>query len=121
MKTCETCGTHTRTEASDAVCPNCGTPVLTRAIRAAPPRASFVLLGLALGGCGTATALYGVSMTDRVDTGAETGGVDNDSDGFYAETSGGSDCNDDDAAINPDAEETAGDGTDSNCDGEDDT
>ena len=37
----------------------------------------------------------------------------------YTETAG--DCDDTDAAIHPNAEETAGDGVDSNCDGADDT
>jgi hypothetical protein len=41
--------------------------------------------------------------------------TDNDGDGFAVED----DCNDEDAAVNPDGEETIGDGIDSNCDGED--
>ena len=41
--------------------------------------------------------------------------TDNDDDGFAVED----DCNDEDASVNPDAEETIGDGIDSNCDGED--
>ena len=41
--------------------------------------------------------------------------TDNDDDGFAVED----DYNDEDASVNPDAEETIGDGIDSNCDGED--
>jgi hypothetical protein len=60
-------------------------------------------------------------------TGAATGGggsdsgmlhFDNDGDG-YTEEQG--DCDDDDALRYPGAEETPGDGVDSNCDGQDDT
>ena len=51
-------------------------------------------------------ALYGVPFTD------------NDNDGWAQEDG---DCDDDNAEVNPDAEETPGDGVDSNCNGEDDT
>jgi len=49
-------------------------------------------------------------------------GEDMDGDGFYTRDKNNlRDCNDADAAINPDATETAGDSADSNCDGSDDT
>ena len=56
-------------------------------------------------------ALYGVEVAD-------TAYWDNDGDGYTPEDG---DCDDDNADVNPDAEETPGDGVDSNCDGEDDT
>ena len=66
-----------------------------------------------------------VSATGCIDGGmqmdygvAETGYLDLDGDG-YSEEEG--DCDDEDESIHPGAEETPGDGVDSNCDGEDDT
>tara|TARA_B100001093_G_C26397005_1_gene829609 strand:- start:195 stop:425 length:231 start_codon:yes stop_codon:yes gene_type:complete len=56
-------------------------------------------------------ALYGVDIVD-------TAYMDYDGDG-YSPSDG--DCDDDNAEVNPGAEETPGDGVDSNCDGEDDT
>ena len=48
----------------------------------------------------------------------DTASWDNDGDGYTSEDG---DCDDDNADVNPGAEETPGDGVDSNCDGEDDT
>ena len=46
--------------------------------------------------------------------------TDEDGDGVDCEDAGGDDCDDDDAEVYPDAEEEWYDGTDQNCDGEDD-
>ena len=56
-------------------------------------------------------ALYGAEVVD-------TAYMDFDGDGY---TPDDGDCDDDNADVNPGAEETPGDGVDSNCDGEDDT
>ena len=45
------------------------------------------------------------------------GTEDADGDGFYSIDSGGNDCNDNDATINPDALDNNGDGEDDDCDG----
>lgn len=109
MLTCSSCGAHKR----QGPCPSCGRDATPNA-----PSAAFVLLGLALAGCSTSQALYGT-----VDTGAigDTSTTDGDGDGFVADSAGGDDCDDTDETVNPDADETPGDGVDSNCDGEDDT
>jgi hypothetical protein len=44
-------------------------------------------------------------------------GTDADGDGFDSEATGGDDCDDTDAAVNPDATEVSLDGVDNNCDG----
>jgi hypothetical protein len=101
---CSECGAHRRV---DDACPSCG---------AAPAAANLSkaawLLGLALvAGCGddasdTSTmAMYGDAIMDV------------DGDGYSEDV----DCDDDDAAVHPDADEAPGDGVDSNCDGSDDT
>ena len=46
-------------------------------------------------------------------------GVDGDGDTYPSEASGGDDCADDDAAVNPAAADTVGDAADQNCDGVD--
>lgn len=101
------------------VCPHCGEKhACTR--RALSPQAAMLGLSLMAPGCF-------LNNTHSDYTGAATGGggwdsgteyTDDDGDG-YSEDQG--DCDDADALRYPGAEETPGDGVDSNCDGEDDT
>jgi len=110
MLSCPRCASHIPKLALG--CPLCHSPLPDTEIRPA----AVLLLGLAAACDKDDTGLdpqpaYGVTVVD-------TGGIDNDGDG-YAESDG--DCDDTDATIHPDAEETAGDGIDSNCNGEDDT
>ncbi len=119
LPVCSSCGQYVRS--ADVSCPFCD----ARLAHAAPgmrlPSASSVALGLslvALNACFVGVAKYGVApMDDTVDM----GGGDADEDGYVSEDQGGDDCNDDDPAVHPDADETPGDAVDSNCDGEDDT
>ena len=110
-----------------ALCPHCETPTPAQACscahcggktRSCPSK----LAGLA----GTAalalglTACPGIGPSPEPDYGVAESGLfdeDFDNDGF----SEPEDCDDEDPDVNPDAEETAGDGVDSNCNGEDDT
>jgi hypothetical protein len=76
------------------------------------------LLGLALAGCGNdEPSDTDLDVGDMQPMYGDVPVTDQDGDGYEA----GVDCNDDDPSIHPDAEETAGDGVDSNCDGNDDT
>ncbi|MDP2311021.1 MAG: MopE-related protein [Pseudomonadota bacterium] len=110
---CPSCSCHVATDVG--ACPHCGASL---AIVGAGSRdlrlpAAALLMGLALTACTfpQPQAKYGIAINDTSDL------VDADEDGFAA----ADDCDDDDAAINPEAEETPGDGVDSNCDDEDDT
>jgi hypothetical protein len=90
------------------VCPHCGAGGVCRTLSLP---AAALLLGLAMTGCDDGGGEqvqpdYGVAITD------------NDGDGWGVEDG---DCDDEDETIHPDADETPGDGIDSNCDGEDDT
>ena len=106
MKPCASCGTHVRE--GTCACPHCG----SSACRSGVSKVG-VLLGFAL--------LAGCTKEDTDDTAvqAEYGVaiIDVDADGYDS----GVDCDDDDPAVHPGADETVGDDVDSNCDGEDDT
>lgn len=111
LRSCPRCSIPAR---EGAACPGCGAHVPSRSALLIP-----ALLGLALAGCddgggkddsSTAIALYGSVATS-----------DFDYDGYDSVDTGGDDCDDSDANIHPGASETADDGVDSNCDGEDNT
>lgn len=99
MLTVCACGHH---RLVGSACPSCG-----RSGGLVGRTAAAALLGLSMSACTTETAqaLYGVAM------------IDEDEDGYPQ----GSDCDDLDATRHPGAEETPGDGVDSDCDGGDDT
>ncbi len=109
MKSCPSCGELVRE--GGCLCPHCGGSVCSRAL---PPGA--VLLGLILNACSTTKAIPPYGLPDSFDTNGGAN-IDTDGDGYDARL----DCNDNDAAVHPEADEVAGDGVDSNCDGEDDT
>ena len=123
MVICNNCGLHRFEDGGS--CHHCGNSPLSK--KGGNRRAALALLmGFAAIGCGdkdddsgqdTADndqivepaddmAMYGVPFTD------------DDQDGYALEDG---DCNDEDATIHPGAEETPGDGVDSNCNGDDDT
>ncbi len=104
MTLCPSCTTPL--PRTGAACPTCSLRPATGP--SAPTRAAMLagLLGIgAATGCTGAVALYGAPYTDE------------DGDGWAVEEG---DCDDSDPAIHPEAEEVAGDGVDSNCDGFDD-
>lgn len=89
-------------------CPHCGASPALQEVRPA----AMLLLGLTLSACEEISQPeYGVAIID-------TGRTDIDGDGYSPEDG---DCDDDNPDIHPEAEETPGDGIDSNCDGADDT
>ncbi len=113
---CSDCGQHVFRAA--VCCPHCDAE-LNRDVSSTRMLGAAALLGLAIAGCsgdGDGDSAIGVeAMYGVVDTGMY---VDDDGDGV---TEMDGDCNDSDASIHPGAEETPGDGVDSNCDGADNT
>lgn len=100
------------------ICPDCGTPSMTSRCAHCGAELSSSALGGRAVLLGLGLALGSTACISEADYGTpDTGFMDADGDG-YGMTE---DCDDDDAARHPDAEETAGDGVDSNCDGQDDT
>ena len=116
MNPCPSCACHVM--ASACACPHCG--VKLRTCSAASYAASYTkaaaLLSLtAVGGCfKVVQPMYGVVAP--MDTSADSA-IDEDGDGWGFDE----DCDDDNPEVFPGAEETPGDGVDSNCDGADDT
>ena len=106
MKQCQSCGELLIAE--EAHCPHCSASTQHNRLELSPKVLSMaVLLGLGTAGCADGkidtdiSAEYGVPM------------VDYDGDGYFEFD----DCNEDDANINPGAEEIWYDGVDQNCDG----
>ena len=114
LRICGSCARHILS--SDNQCPHCGDSI-SFSQQSSPRRMSMataLLFGFSLGACGdkddtssepivqpSAEPEYGVAM------------VDNDEDGFFEYVD---DCDDNDPAINPDAEEICDDGVDNDCD-----
>ena len=109
----------------DARCPACGLPIIGEGTACpscsqARPRRSKTLTAL------TAATLLGLVVTAACERntvalyGAPDSGNYDDEDGDGWSPVDG-DCDDTDPDIHPDAEETAGDGIDSNCNDDDDT
>ena len=118
---CYTCNEHHYTT---DVCPN--TP---NSYKRSKSLALVALLGLTACGEDPKDTAEDTAVTEETgmvsDTGMadlygvpDTGSWDNDGDGYTPEDG---DCDDNNPDVNPGAEETPGDGVDSNCDGEDDT
>ena len=109
LEACEGCGTLNRPGA--CACLGCGAK-----LRVCSHSPALAVRGLALAGCvglkdDIAQPAYGVAISGLPDS-AEDG----DGDGF---STAQGDCNDDDETVFPGAEDPAGDGLDTNCDGVD--
>ncbi len=116
---CNSCGMHHYQH--EEGCPHCS---ISRKTSMGGRTAMALLLGLSLSACGDKSGDTGTEPASEptAEPGAEMAYgvpmVDEDGDGYYADED---DCDDSNADIHPGAEETPGDGIDSNCDGEDDT
>jgi hypothetical protein len=98
LTTCSSC--HAPVDAAACRCPACDAQLRVCGTRR--PMA-VALLGLTLGGCFVVPQpKYGVALTD------------DDGDGFFAEET---DCDDEDADVNPGAPELPDNGVDDDCDG----
>jgi hypothetical protein len=103
MIECRGCHRHVRPD--ELTCPFCDNLVgIPR------PRRRFWSVLMLLATPAVLSACYGSPSKD--DWG-DTGPQDLDNDGFFGDLD---DCNDDDPAINPDAEEVCDDGVDNDCD-----
>jgi hypothetical protein len=102
---CSLCGSH---HFSTERCPHCSSGTRQR-------KNIGLLLGLGLAACGDDGLKDTASMEPEY--GAAWIGVDMDGDGFFEDE----DCDDENADINPEAEEIPDDGIDSNCNEDDNT
>lgn len=103
MIQCTSCNRHHREE--EDACPFCARSSRITKVR---NLAGGLVTSIVLAAC------YGGPGLEPTPTNTDTATpVDNDSDGFMSDV----DCNDEDAAINPDADEVCDDQVDNDCDG----